>query len=106
MGKEPYGTRGEKISSVLGIIVSIISLVGTVIYGTWFISTIEKRIALLEQNDKQQQASIEDFHQALLKASENQYIVQNRFETIVDQRLARMDDKVDKIYLILIEAKR
>ena len=90
--------RKASLINTFALLGAVGSLVMTLVYGTWFVSSIEKRISILEQNysiTKQQQDSAND-------AQDKSFI---RFQDSVNSQLTRMEDKIEKIYLVIAKPK-
>jgi hypothetical protein len=74
---------------------AFLSLLSIVVYGTWFISTIERRVSILE-NDMDQLVSImKDYKNDQAALNLQQDHVQHRFEDQITRRMNRLEDKLD-----------
>jgi hypothetical protein len=77
---------------------AVTSMLVTVVYGTWFIGSIEKRVSILEQNNIYFAHQIQDFKDQLDKANLMQDASFTRFQDSVNQKLNKMEDKIEIIY--------
>lgn len=100
-GVKMIGDHLEKlgITHYLAPLTTLITLISTIVYITWFAASIEKRVSLVEQHSSEIQTRLE---QSSIQENDQS----NRFQDAVNIQLARLDDKIDKIYGILVETKR
>jgi uncharacterized protein YjcR len=93
--------RNPTSLNLLAIVGAILSMITTIIYGTWFISGIEKRVSLLESQNQFLVQKISDIKQASDQANEGQDNDLHRFQDNVDAKLTRVEDKIEKIYTLM-----
>jgi len=77
----------KKAGSILTLTTSIISLMASIIYLTWFAASLEKRVALLEEQQNQQIATLND-----IRSLEN-------------ENHERQDSEINNLYELLIKGK-
>lgn len=82
---------------------SVISFVLTIVSGTWFISTFEKRVTLVEQNNITTNLKLQELKAQLDEANTAQDNMFIRYQESISQQLIKMNDKVDKIYELMAE---
>lgn len=87
------------VSHYMAPLTTIITLISTIVYITWFAAGIEKRVALVEQHSTEIQTRFEQSNDQINQQS-------YRFQDAVNTRLASLDDKIDKIYSILVDVKK
>ena len=97
--------RYLKFDGVLTSFATVISLLGTIVYLTWFAASIDKRVSLLEQHDNSAAQRFDDLRQALNQVNSTQDQSLHEFQVSFDQKLARLDDKMDKVLFILSDKK-
>lgn len=85
-------------SHFLAPITTGITVITSIVYITMFAASIERRVALVEQRSTEIQTQLED-------SNTQQNDQQNRFMDEVHHQFARLDDKIDKIYGILVDKK-
>jgi hypothetical protein len=73
---------------------SVVTTLTTIVYGTWFISTIDKRVSLLEQSNTYVNQRIEEIRQELDTANDAQDRSFIRFQDSINNQISRiMEDK-------------
>lgn len=95
-----------EVANLLTILATAASLLMTVVYATQYASSLEKRIALLEQHDIEFQARMNDMRDALFQANTIQDDDTARFQDNVEKKLMHMDDKIEKIYAELLKGNK
>ncbi len=95
MGKKIYTTN------LVSLIATLLSLLVTVSYGTWFISTIEKRVSLLEKNMTEFSEEISLFRDQVNLANVAQDRAQRRFEDQINEKITNVENKMDNVHLEL-----
>jgi hypothetical protein len=91
-----------EIANLLTILATAISLLMTVVYATQYAASLEKRVSLLEQHDVQYQDRLIEIRDALYQANNVQDEDQRQFQQDVTGQLTHLDDKIEKIYTLLI----
>jgi peptidoglycan hydrolase CwlO-like protein len=94
-------TKASNLLNYFALLGAIISMVTTIVYGTWFISTIEKRVAILEQNNLFFSQRIQELRNQLDVANDSQDKNFHRFEDSINNQMSRMEDKIEKIYTLI-----
>jgi peptidoglycan hydrolase CwlO-like protein len=94
------------VVTLLTILAPAGSLLMTAIYATNYVATLEKRITVLEKHDDEIQLRISDIRESLFKTNDAQDQDQEHFQQTTIQALNHLDDKIEKIYAILINAKK
>lgn len=85
---------------------SIISLIATIVYITWFVASVDKRVAILEKNDVSEQKELDNYIGMLDQANAEQDQSTDQYRTATTNQLLNMDDKIQKIYMILLDLKK
>ena len=87
------------ISHYVGPIATFITLITSFMSVTWFAATLNERISLVEQTQNQ-------YHEEMNSIAHREDEDSESFHTDVNVQLARLDDKIQKIYGLLIIAKK
>lgn len=98
---ESLSSDKSSIGVLLANITTVVSLVATIVYLTWFAASVDKRVSLLEQHDVTAQDQFVDMRNSLTQASNNQDQSLHELRNSFDDKLARLDDKMDKVLFIL-----
>jgi hypothetical protein len=76
---------------------SILLIASLFVSAMWFIYNIEKRIALLEQNNMIMTKNLNEMQLTIAKDNEAQDKAFLRFQDSVTNKLNRMEDKIDTL---------
>jgi hypothetical protein len=80
----------NRLLNIITILSSACSVLIMVIWGTWFVSAIEKRISILESENT-------NIRRVMTEAA----FAQDRAQIRADGQLARMEARLDKIYTVV-----
>jgi hypothetical protein len=84
-----------KWSNVITFVTTLFSLFSIITYGTWFISTIEKRVSLLEADMSQSTQQIDEYRRDQQLINAKQDVETHRFEDQVIKRISRTEDRLN-----------
>ncbi len=101
--------RGKHVFTLLkllSIVATVLSLIGTVVYVTWFVASVDKRVTILEQNDVQQVQDFADFIDRVNKTNDDQDEARDEFRSDTTYKLIHLDEKIERIYAILLDLKK
>jgi hypothetical protein len=84
---------------------TFISLMATIVYITWFAASIDKRVSLLEQHDVNSQRDFQEMKDQLDSANQGQDQLLHEFQVSFDNKLVRLDDKIERIMFLLSSKK-
>jgi len=93
-------------SHILSPIATAISIISVIVYITFYAGSLDKRIAILEDQQRQSSSQMEmlrDNIDAINTAQDNE---QTQFHDDVNMQLAQMSGRVEKIYAIIIDARK
>ena len=99
----------EKIgafSHLLTPITTAISIVSVIVYITFYAGSLDKRIAILEDQQRQSSEQMEVLRDNLNAINNTQDNEQSQFHDDVKMQLAQMGDRIEKIYSIILDARK
>ncbi len=83
-------------TATITLVGTALSVLVTIIYGLWFVTSIEKRVSLLEQSHLEFKS-----HNVNYNDSQDKAIL--RLQDKTTEQIDRIEDKIEKIYLIIQE---
>lgn len=106
MDKEKISNNKIFIARLLNISATVISLIMTIVYITWFVASVDKRISLLEKNDVIEQEQLDNYINMIDQTNSEQDKTNDQYRTSTTTELINLDDKIEKIYMILLNMKK
>lgn len=89
--------RKTSVINTLTLIGSVLSIITMIAYGTWFVSTYDKRIAIIEQHSQDMLDRIERYENAVDAENQKQDANLRHFQDKIDYKIDRLGDKIDEI---------
>ncbi len=94
------------VSSYLTPVATLISIVSAIVYITFYIGTMDKRITVVENKQSDVSLRIDALKQDVLTVNEHQNEEQQQFHDDVGVKLSEMSQRIEKIYSVLLENRK
>lgn len=87
-----------KLANFISLIATSLSLLVTVSYGIWYVSSFDKRIALVEKTVGEQSDDLDSLHNQMDFANSAQDQSQRTYETAINERIINVENKMDDVH--------
>lgn len=91
---------------IISYFVSFFSVISSIVCCTWFIGTIEKRIALTEQHQLEIESRVDLIRDQQDKLNQRQDSEVTNYYNLEQSQIAQLSTRIEQIYQILLENKK